>query len=350
MKDDFTKYVSAVALTGNDPVAVTSGSLPKTISLFCWGENPSTRGSFFVNETSLAAVQQQIDSGAFRRVVVDFEHQSSKQSPNYKPAPRHHVAYGDVAITSDNSIVLQNVTYTPTGEKFAHDFYDVSPVPIHTKDGVILGIQSVGLVTQGALLESTLFSAEFSGGNPQEKTMDEETKALLEQLKTDLAAAIARIAALEEGAATPLTAEALAPVQTQAAAAETALAEHKTLLDSQGLTISDQAMQITALDAALMAQRKETMIQMATLQGKAVTLTDQAVTDLTVEDLAQHLSTLGATVPLVRQTRVRDADIQESTLSVQQNELVDKLRKETGVKNFGKLWAMARERQPALFA
>jgi len=351
VKDDQTKLISAVALTGRDPIAVTAGSLPNTIHLFKWGENKSVKGSFFVNDTTLAAVQQQIDSGVFNRVVVDFDHQSSKQSPNYKPAPRHHAAYGDVAITADHSIVLQNVAYTPTGQEFAPDFYDVSPVPIHTKDGVVLGIQSAALVTQGALLESTLFSAEFDGGNQQEKNMTEEQLALFEQMKTELAAVRTELDALNASESTPLTAGALEPVQVLADAATASIVEHKTLLDSQKVTLVDQGQQITVLSAMLTAQRKETMLQLAAVQGKAVTLTEQAVTDLSVEDLAAHITTLGVTLPILRNTPTGDGTETTTTnLAADQNALIAQLKRDTGETNWPRLWDMAKAAKPELFA
>jgi hypothetical protein len=362
------RKISAVALLDSKPILVTEAGLPKTIPLFKFGANPSIKGDFIVDETTLGAVRQQIANPAFKRVVIDFEHQSCKKSPNYKPAPRHHAAYGDVAITADNSIVLENVVYTPAGNEFAPDFHDVSPVPIHTADGVILGIESVGLVPQGALLESTLFSADFeaAAATEQETAMQEKIAALeaalvavnqtLDALKAENAAQRQLIedqAKLIPPAATPLSAELLtpflAPTQETAAGAASAVAAHQTLLDAQQATIADQGQQITALAASIDAQRKETLIQLAAVQGKVVALADTAITAMSVEDLQAHISALGVVVPMLRKTPGSAQERTTTCLSAEQNKLIARIKAETGITNFQTLWAMAREEQPALF-
>lgn len=360
------RKISAVALLDGKPILVTEAGLPKTIHLFRFGANPSLKGDFIVNDTALDAVRQQIANPALRRVVIDFEHQSCKKSPNYKPAPRHHAAYGDVAITADNSIVLENVVYTPAGSEFAPDFHDVSPVPVHTADGVILGIESVGLVPQGALLESTLFSADFETPTQQELDMEAKITALeaalvavnqtLDALKAENAAQRKLIedqAKLIPPAATPLSAEILTPFLTpmQAAAdgAAAAVAAHKTLLDAQQATIADQGKQISALSASIDSQRKETLIQLAAVQGKVVALADTAVTAMSVEDLQAHISALGVVVPMLRKTPGSAQERTTTCLTAEQNKLIAKIKKETGETNFQALWAMAREEQPELF-
>lgn len=359
------RKISAVALLDSKPILVTEAGLPKTIPLFKYGQNPSIKGAFIVNETTLEAVQQQIANPAFRRVVIDFEHQSCKKSPNYKPAPRHHAAYGDVAITSDNSIVLENVVYTPAGNEFAPDFHDVSPVPVHNADGVILGIESVGLVPQGALLESTLFSADFEAATEQESDMLAKIAALetslatmnqnLDGLKSENAALRKMIEDQAKliPAATPLSAEILTPflmpMQAAADVAAASVAAHKTLLDSQQSTIADQGKQITALSASIDSQRKETLIQLAAVQGKVVALADTAITAMSVEDLQAHISALGVVVPMLRKTPVSAQERTTTCLAAEQNKLIARLKKETGLTNFQALWAMAREEQPALF-
>lgn len=373
------RRISAVALLDTKPILVTEAGLPKTIPLFRFGKNPSTKGDFIVDETTLAAVRSQIDNPAFRRVVIDFEHQSCKSSPNFKPAPRHHAAYGDVALTADNSIVLENVVYTPTGNEFAPDFHDVSPVPIHTADGVILGIQSVGLVPQGSLLESSLFSADFDPA-PMQTPLAADSEIIV-ALQTALADMNKTIEALKgENAAlrqmiddqaqklaalpaTALDAGALDPVKVQAAGAAAAVAEHKTLLDAQraeisahkttldtqAATIAKQTQQITALSTALDAQRKETMLQLAAAAGKAVALAETAVAAMSVEDLAAHIRALGSAVPLVRKTPGNSGERAATTLAAQQNELIAQIRAQTGITDFQVLWNTAREQKPALF-
>ncbi len=356
------RKISAIALAHS--AGVSTRDLPNEIKFFSYGENPSNKGVFTVDSESLAAIRAQIADEAHNRILIDFEHQSCKQSPNYKPSPRHHVGYGRLAIFADNSIGVTGIEYTKAGREFAEDYYDVSPVAVHTADGRVLGIQSAALVPEGALHGRTLFSADWEPDENQEKkTMQEKIDVLeaalaalnqnldglksenatLRQLIDDQAAKLAAVP-------TPLSAEAIAPVQTKADAAEAAVAEHKTLLDAQQAQLADQGRQIVALSAAIDSQRKETMIQLAAAQGKVVALSDTAIAALSVEDLAAHVSALGASVPMLRKTPGSAGEASTTaSLAAEQNELIAGIRRDTGETNFQKLWAAARAKKPELF-
>lgn len=146
--------------------------LPTRLKLFEWGANRSAQGEFIVNEKTAAAIAKQIGSDAFARVVIDFDHQSEKSSPTFTPSPRHHAGYGDVEVVPGDGIYLTNIEWTAKGREFAPNYQDVSPVPIYSKtDRAVLGICSVALVPNGALVGRTLFTATF---NPENPAMDQE--------------------------------------------------------------------------------------------------------------------------------------------------------------------------------
>lgn len=312
------------------PMEAATGVLPSRIQLFKWGKNPSQDGDYIVNEQTVAALAAQIDKGIFKRIVVDFDHQSEKASPNYQPAPRHHAAYGDVAVSVNEGVFLENIEWTEKGKEFATDYADFSPVALHTPEKVVLGITSVGLVPNGALLESTLFSAtvqpegdnmseEDKGGEekPAEETMEQKVNAFTEALaalKEQFAGLLEKFGKLEEAKAA-----------------------------------DESGQQISALAAKLEAGRKEHMLQLAVLQGKAVTLAEETLGKMSVEELAQHLSTLQATVPVVSLTPTEDPGAAAPDKAAAQNRLMDEIRKETGITDFQKLWNAARTRKPELF-
>lgn len=366
------RKISAIALLHGS--TVQPKELPNAIKFFAYGENPSNKGSFTVDEASLAAIRAQIADEAHNRILIDFEHQSCKQSPNYQPSPRHHAGYGKLAIFEDNSVGVTDVEYTPAGSQFAADYYDVSPVAIHTLEGRVLGIQSAALVPEGALHGRTLFSADFETAEQEKTDMQAKIDALesalaamnqtldglksenaaLRQMVEDQSKRLSDQANAISAIPTPLSAELLSPfltpMQAQADGAAEAAAAQKTLLEAQAAAIADQGKQISALSAAIDAQRKETMIQLAAAQGKAVALPDTAIAALSVEDLAAHLKALGSAVPMVRRTPGSAGESSTSTgLAADQNALIARIRKESGETNFQKLWEAARAEKPELF-
>ena len=324
-------------------------NLPNRIQLFAWGENPSDKGAFTVDSTTLSSIRDQIAGEAHKRVVIDFDHQSDPNSPTFVPSPRHHAGYGDVEVVEGEGVFLSSIDWTPKGREYAPDYMDVSPVAVHTrKDRVVLGIKSVSLVPNGSLHGRTLFSADADPQPQQEIPMadsqtapdaqkpEEAMAAMAEEikaLKSQLEAALAEVGALREKV------EAKADEKRPDPAVEALSAK-----------TADQGQQISTLAAALDAQRKETMVQLAAAQGKAVALGDAAITALSVEDLAAHIRGIGATVPMHRQTPMSSAGEASTTcLAAQQNALMAQIRKETGETRFEALWAAAKGRSPELF-
>lgn len=330
------------ALTGT-AITFDREQLPERFRLLNWGENPTADGPLIVNERTVAALNQQIARDTFKRIVLDFEHQSVKGHPNYKEPPRHNAAHGDLAVAQGEGIDLTALSWTPTGAKHGPDYCDLSPVVVHTKrkrpgdPAIVLGIISAALCDNGAVQGISAFSASY---NPPEKTMEitqeilDGLRATLEQQQTQITALQAKVDALPAG----IDATAFSAVKTAAEAAV------------QPEALEESKKQVSALSARLDAIQKEQMIQIAVLQGKAVTLDEAAVTAMSAESLARHLSGLGATIPLVRKTP--NGDPPESTtspLSAQIDTLIASIRKETGITDFQVLWRKAKNQKPDLF-
>lgn len=115
--------------------------------------------------------------------------------------------------------------------------------------------------------------------------------------------------------------------------------------------LDESKQQVSALSARLDALQKEHMIQIAVLQGKAVTLDETAVSAMSAESLAQHIATLGVTLPVVRRTPPggHEPPTEISSLSAQIDALIAQIRRETGIQDFQQLWGLAQRQKPELF-
>lgn len=357
------KNLIASALAGPS-LSFDREHLPERLRLLAWGENETPDGPLVVNDQTVAALSQQIAADTFKRIVLDFEHQSFPGHPNYKPAPRHNAAHGDLEIVEGDGIYLTALSWTPAGRDHAMDYCDLSPVAIHTRrtkpgePATVLGILSAGLCDNGAVRNITAFSATY---NP-ETLMDEEQAKIIAGLQTALADVTEQNKALKEtldaygqqlesqrllietlqsrlDEAPAVTAESFDQVK---ALAEAALKPEQ---------LEEGLQQVSTLSARIDALQKDQMIQVAVLQGKAVTLDDTAISAMTADSLAQHIAGLGVTLPVVRLTPAGDGGegVQTTSLSAKIDSLIADIRRETGVQDFRQLWALASSRKPELF-
>lgn len=346
------------ALAGSS-VSFDREHLPERFKLLNWGENETPDGPLVVNEQTFAAMGKQIAQDTFRRIVLDFEHQSLKGHPNFKEAPRHNAAHGDLELVDGDGIYISGLSWTPKGVEHGADFCDLSPVVVHTKrpskgaPAVVLGILSAALCDNGAVKGISAFSATYQP--PEAATMEDQARIIeglqtelanvtkenqklkeaLEAMKQQLAAFSAR---LDEPPAVTAAAVDQVRVIAEAAVKPEALAEGK--------------QQIAALSARLDALQKEHMIQVAVLQGKAVTLDETALSAMSADSLAQHIAGLGVTLPVMRRTPAGEkgaAGAETSGLCARQNALVAQVARETGCSDFQRNWAEACRRQPELF-
>lgn len=350
------------ALAGTS-VSFDREHLPERLKLFSWGENQTPDGPVLVTDVSVAALNKQISADTFRRIVLDFEHQSLKGHPNYVPGPRHNAAHGDIEVVPGDGIYLTALTWTPKGVEHVADYCDLSPVALHTprkapgEPVVLLGILSAALCDNGAVKGLSAFSAIYQ---PPESIMEDQAK-IISGLQTALAT-ITEENKLLKGS--------IEQQGQQLEAQRLLIEELKTRLDQtpsvtaasvdQVRAIAEAAVkpealdegkqQISALSARIDSLQKDHMIQMAVLQGKAVTLDETAISAMSAESLAQHISGLGATLPIVRRTPAGSAEEPAtSALSAGIDALIAQIRQETGIQDFQALWELARGRKPELF-
>jgi len=251
-------------LSGISNAALAAGELPTELLLLAWGDNPTgaTPPVARVNERTLAAIREQVAGGVFDRVVVDFEHASSKAHPNYQPPPRKHAAYGRPEVREGQGLFLAAIEWTPAGREFAREYADLSPSIYHQPDGTVTRLFAVALCPNGAVKGLSFFAADAAQSNPTETRMD-ELKALIQALD-------ARIVALE------------AKIKD----AETAQAD---------------------MSAQLTRHSRQAILRDASRDGKVVNLDASAIEKLTPSELQAHVDKIAVTVPLGRQTANREA-------------------------------------------
>jgi Mu-like prophage I protein. len=254
--------------------ALKSDALPSSLTLLAWGENPTDRGVRIVNEQTEAAVQQQVAAGVFDRVLVDFEHNSCKGHPNYQPPPRKHAGAGTVFCSGDRGLGIEGVEWTPHGKEFAPDYPDLSPAILeHRASGVVMGLQSVGLVPNGGVVGLSFFSPitdDYAKGS----VMDIEALATkVQELEAQLTEA------LKNG--------------TEGGEPQIAALSAK---------IEELSGKVTALSADLEKRDRDAVLARAAAAGKVVALSAEAVAKLSVEELEAHVEALPVTVPVDRRT------------------------------------------------
>lgn len=177
-------------LAGIAHQALASGELPTRIKLLNWGENPSAKGPVLVNEQTLSCIEAQRAGEAFKRLLIDFDHQSEPKSGRYIPSPRKHVGYGDIVCLAEDGIYLDAIEYTPAGKEFAREYSDISPTVAFIKGSknVVGAVSSVALCPNGAVHDLTFLSADEMPGDQsklleQISAMNEAMKALAAEVK-----------------------------------------------------------------------------------------------------------------------------------------------------------------------
>jgi phage I-like protein len=145
----------------------SSGSLPKRIQLLRWGDNPSVKGTVKVGVATLAGLEAEQRRTGFEEIAVDFEHNTVPGSAEYERSqePRAVAAYGVPRVIAGEGLFLEQVRWTPTGQREAANFADLSPAVSLFPSREVRFIHSAALTRTGAVpgLHLVLNSASVQG-------------------------------------------------------------------------------------------------------------------------------------------------------------------------------------------
>lgn len=172
--------------------ALKSKTLPSEIKVLSYGVTETLDDPIKVNEKTKEVFYLTQKSIGRERVPLDFNHNSVRGSKAYEDdkEPRAIAGYGTPELREDG-IWLKNITWTPSGEKSAKDYEDLSPAPLLDDDNNVVGLHSVALTPAGAISNLHFYSAtEFDKimKKPSMELSAEDTKLdkLEEHLKEDV--------------------------------------------------------------------------------------------------------------------------------------------------------------------
>ena len=286
--------------------ALAQTELPRSLKFCDWGDMSGVGGAR-VRVSALTATElpkRQIAKG-WDRIALDYEHNTLKGTPEFERSqePRAVAAYGAVRVAPGEGLFLDDLIWTPHGEKFAREYCDLSPAPLRMDDGTIVGVHSVALCRHGAIDGLSFYSVELA---------DKETK--MERFKW-LLKFIGKGDEAKEEDLEPAFREKL--VALCAEAVKTGLAELKAKVDAlsagpagekiTGLSAELATLkgQVATFSAAIESRDRADILAQAAREGKVVGLSSEAVAKLSLKDLADHVKGLAVTVPLDQRTPSR---------------------------------------------
>ena len=298
-------------------LSADAAKLPHRIKVLNWGDNPNCHGKR-VNVGPLFVRCLGADTYPYRKVALDFEHNTFPGTPAYKESaePRAVAGFGTIEAVEGDGVYITMSSWTPEGERMAAHYADVSAGAVTDKEGNLIAVSSVALCRAGSVDGMDFVEAPLSGGissalsgiinqegglkpaAPIQKGKAMDYKALLLKLlglgedATDEAIQAALDAAEkkpkngEQGTGNGEQSEALS------AAVKEAVAEAVKPIEEK----------VAALSAAAVAHEKADLIAEAAREGKVIALGADAIEKLSVEDLKATIAKTAVTVPLSART------------------------------------------------
>lgn len=141
--------------------AMAAKELPKRLKLLNWGVNETVKGPVTVGAQTVAQLSANQAKLGYDRIALDFNHQSVPGSDTFKPDPVEVAAYGTPVVIPNDGLYLENIEWTPAGEKYASNYHDLSPTPKLDAQGEVVFLHSVALCRQGAVKDLSFYNASF---------------------------------------------------------------------------------------------------------------------------------------------------------------------------------------------
>jgi len=295
-----------ITLAAAMPSLIEAGKLPKRVKVLNWGENLNARGAkVVVGDMLLSNMKSPVYP--FNQVPLDFEHNTTPGTTAYADSkePRDVAGYVGFEVVPKDGVYMLIHSWTPLGLDKAHNYADVSATPLCDKQGNVVGITSVALCRVGAV--------------PGMEFVDVPLSALLvstnqnkEQLMRDKLIAMLKLApeATDEQIMEALEAAMKAP----AAPAPLSVDVAKLVNDA----VAPLNASIEGFRTEMTKRDKEQVILSARIEGKVVALNAEAIGQLSLDALKQHVAALPVTVPLSAQTPAHVAEGAIGTITEEQ--------------------------------
>ncbi len=299
---------------GVDLSAAKAQGLPRRMRVLNWGENPNARGKrVFVGPRLAEALSS--PTYPFRKIPLDFEHNTLPGTPAYKESrePRQVAGFSGVEVVEGEGVFLTVLNWTPAGLENAANYCDLSAAPVLDGDGVVVALLSAALCRCGAV-EGMDF-AEFDLDAGKTAALSAIINATTEVQELNWKDMICKALGLDAATASDdevaaKLADALKRPDTAAlnAAAEAAVQPLRAELDALkaagggAAAVAALSAGFASLKAELEKRDKQAVLDRARMDGKAVALNAEAVGKLSAADLQAHVDALPVTVPLAART------------------------------------------------
>lgn len=321
--------------------ALSAKDLPRRLKVLDWGENASLKGPVRVGTLTVEQLPLVQPRKGWDRIALDYEHNTLPGTPEFERSkePRAVAAFGVAVVVEGDGLYLDDLQWTPHGEQFAREYVDLSPTPLQTADGTVIGLHSVALCRHGAVDGLQFYSVNLEDkesvmdwkaficdllGLPAE-TSDADVKKAFDAYLNDysvkaVALGLAPLAATIEG------------LKTQLAALTAAVPE------KAGETIAALSADVTALKGETAAYRTEILkrdrsdvLAAAARDGKVVGLSAESVEKLSVEDLRAHVAGLPVTVPIEQRTPAHVQAHSADAAAQQDGAVLDRVARACGI-------------------
>lgn len=286
--------------------ALAAKDLPKRIKFADWGDVESLKGTVRVNALTAERLPRTQRERGWDRVALDYEHNSLPGTPEYERStePRAVAAYGVVVCVPGDGLYLDDLQWTPHGEKYAREYCDLSMAPAQTSDGTVLGIHSVALCRHGAVPGVQFYSVNLNEGDgamdwkkflcqmlgKPETTSDEDLKKAFESHVSALCAEAIKKAIPD-----------VQPIEARVAAVETA-SKDVVKIAALSAEVTTLTAKIAEVEKGIGKRDRDDILKQAAREGKVVALSAEAIGQLTVEQLKDHVSKIPVTVPVDQRT------------------------------------------------
>ena len=291
-------YASTVFCGAVPFIRGEAAALPQRLKILNWGENlgRTTKAKIIVGEKTLACLSANQVATACERVPMDYEHQSVKGHPNFVPDPRPVPGHGEIEIVPNDGVYLSALDYTPSGREFAPNYQDVSAVCYLDAEKNLLFVRSVALTQHGDVAgmefaESIAASAVFSRSPSETPTATPPPASTMSSpdYRAMLVAALKLSPAEGE---TEVTDEAIGAAIAKLADAAPGDAAEQVACSAAATAAA--ASTLAVLSADFEAFKRQTAIDRAIAQGKAIPLTDAVLATLPMAALSALLDGLPA--------------------------------------------------------
>jgi phage I-like protein len=307
-----------ITLAAAMPSLIEAGKLPKRVKVLNWGENLNARGAkVVVGDMLLSNMKSPVYP--FNQVPLDFEHNTTPGTTAYADSkePRDVAGYVGFEVVPKDGVYMLIHSWTPLGLDKAHNYADVSATPLCDKQGNVVGITSVALCRVGAVpgmefvdvpLSALLVSTNQTSASASTATADKEEQLMREKL--------CALLKLDPATCTDDDIEVAFEAAMKAPAAPAPLSVDVAKLVNDAVTPLNAS--IEGFRTEMTKRDKEQVILSARIEGKVVALNAEAIGQLSLDALKQHVAALPVTVPLSAQTPAHVAEGAIGTITEEQ--------------------------------